>query len=138
MDSRALAWKIRRHTIEMAHISGGSHIASALSAADIIAVLYGRVMRVFPEDPANDLHDRFILSKGRAGSAVYAALAECGFFSPDMLKTYYADGSVLFGHVSHKNVSGVEVSTGFLGYGPWFGVGMAFTAKTDDKTIKFS
>lgn len=136
MDSRVLAWKIRRHAIEMAHISGGSHIASALSAADIIAVLYGGVMRVFPEDPANDSRDRFILSKGHAGSAVYAALAERGFFSPDMLKTHYADGSVLSGHVSHKNVPGVEVSTGSLGYGPGFGVGMAFTAKSDDKNHK--
>ncbi|HVI39238.1 MAG TPA: hypothetical protein VM577_01135, partial [Anaerovoracaceae bacterium] len=64
MNSVELAWKIRHHAIEMTHISNGSHIASALSMADIIAVLYSNVMKYNPRDPKDDTRDRFILSKG--------------------------------------------------------------------------
>ena len=99
--SECLAWLIRRHGIEMTHLSGGSHIGSVLSAADIIAVLYADIMRYKSEDPKWDGRDRFIMSKGHAGAAVYAALAECGFFDTAELKTHYADGSRLSGHVSH-------------------------------------
>ena len=74
--SECLAWLIRRHGIEMTHLSGGSHIGSVLSAADIIAVLYADIMRYKSEDPEWDGRDRFIMSKGHAGAAVYAALAE--------------------------------------------------------------
>lgn len=99
--SECLAWLIRRHGIEMTHLSGGSHIGSVLSAADIIAVLYADIMRYKSEDPEWYGRDRFIMSKGHAGAAVYAALAECGFFDTAELKTHYADGSRLSGHVSH-------------------------------------
>ena len=112
--SECLAWLIRRHGIEMTHLSGGSHIGSVLSAADIIAVLYADIMRYKSEDPEWDGRDRFIMSKGHAGAAVYAALAECGFFDTAELKTHYADGSRLSGHVSH-HLPGVEFSTGSLG-----------------------
>ena len=95
--SECLAWLIRRHGIEMTHLSGGSHIGSVLSAADIIAVLYADIMRYKSEDPEWDGRDRFIMSKGHAGAAVYAALAECGFFDTAELKTHYADGSRLSG-----------------------------------------
>ena len=111
--SECLAWLIRRHGIEMTHLSGGSHIGSVLSAADIIAVLYADIMRYKSEDPEWDGRDRFIMSKGHAGAAVYAALAECGFFDTAELKTHYADGSRLSGHVSH-HLPGVEFSTGSL------------------------
>ena len=113
--SECLAWLIRRHGIEMTHLSGGSHIGSVLSAADIIAVLYADIMRYKSEDPKWDGRDRFIMSKGHAGAAVYAALAECGFFDTAELKTHYADGSRLSGHVSH-HLPGVEFSTGSLGH----------------------
>lgn len=133
MTSKDLAWKIRRHAIEMTHISNGSHIGSVLSTADIVGVLYNDVMRIFPEDPKNDSRDRFILSKGHAGVAVYAVLAEKGFFEVEKLKTYYADESILSGHVSHKNVPGVELSTGSLGHGVCVAAGMAMAAKSDKK-----
>lgn len=93
VNTKELAWKIRKHGIEMTHASGASHIGAILSVADIVAVLYGSVMKVFSQDPRNDLRDRFILSKGHAGAAVYAALAEMGFFGTDELKSYYSDGS---------------------------------------------
>ena len=96
MDSEQLAWKIRRHGIEMTHLSGGSHIGAILSVADIIAVLYTDVMKYDPENPKWDERDRFILSKGHAGAAIYAALAENGFFPVEELKTHYQNGSRLF------------------------------------------
>ena len=132
MTSEQLAWLIRRHGIEMTHISHGSHIGSVLSVADIIAVLYTDVLRYDAENPQWEQRDRFILSKGHAGAALYSALAECGFFPVDELKTHYANGSRLSGHVSHF-VPGVEVSTGSLGHGLSVGAGMAYAAKKDGK-----
>ena len=77
--------------------------------------------------------DRFILSKGHAGAAIYAALAESGFFDPEQLKTHYQNGSILSGHVSHKGVPGVEFSTGSLGHGLPVAAGMAQAAKMDSR-----
>lgn len=128
MITQELAWRIRRDSIEMTHVSGLSHIGSVLSVADIIAVLYNDVMNVSPSDPKMANRDRFILSKGHAGSAVYAALAEKGFFPVEKLITQCADGSDLSGHVSHRHVPGVELSTGSLGMGLSVGCGMAVAA----------
>ncbi len=108
---------------------GSSHIGAALSIADILAVLYGSVMRVDPTQPKHPGRDRFILSKGHAGAAAYATLAETGFFPVDKLLTHYQDGSDLSGHISHKNVLGVELSTGSLGHGLPVATGMAYAAK---------
>lgn len=133
MNSEQLAWLIRRHGVEMTHLSGGSHIASILSVADIIAVLYSDVLRFDPKNPKMADRDRFILSKGHAGAAIYAALSESGFFDREILKTHYQNGSILSGHVSHKGVPGVEFSTGSLGHGLPVAVGMAKAAKMDGK-----
>lgn len=133
MTSEQLAWLIRRHGVEMTHLSGGSHIASILSVADIIAVLYSDVLRYDSQDPKMPERDRFILSKGHAGAAIYAALAESGFFDPEQLKTHYQNGSILSGHVSHKGVPGVEFSTGSLGHGLPVAAGMAQAAKMDSR-----
>ena len=133
MTSKQLAWLIRRHGIEMTHLSGGSHIASILSVADIVAVLYSDVLRFDPCDPKLADRDRFVLSKGHAGAAIYAALAEKGFFDVEQLKTHYQNGSILSGHVSHKGVRGVEFSTGSLGHGLPVAAGMAQAAKLDGK-----
>lgn len=133
MTSEQLAWLIRRHGVEMTHLSGGSHIASILSVADIVAVLYSDVLHFDPKNPKAPERDRFILSKGHAGAAIYAALAESGFFDPEELKTHYQNGSKLSGHVSHKGVPGVEFSTGSLGHGLPVAAGMAHAAKLDDK-----
>lgn len=132
MTSEQLAWKIRRHGVEMTHRSGGSHIGALLSVADIVAVLYADVLRFRPQEPKWEYRDRFVLSKGHAGGAIYAALAECGFFPVEELMTYYQNDSRLSGHVSHK-VPGVDVSTGSLGHGLGVGVGMAVAARQDRK-----
>src|SRR5438105_13762357 len=110
-----------------------SHVASGLSIADIVAVLYGGVLRVRAEDPQWPERDRFILSKGHAGAAVYAALAETGFFPVEKLLSHCQDGSDLSGHVSHKGIPGVELSTGSLGHGLSVAGGMALAGKLDHK-----
>ncbi|MBO5870943.1 MAG: transketolase [Clostridia bacterium] len=132
MDSKQLAWLIRRHGIEMTHLSGGSHIGAILSVADIMAVLYSDILKYDTTNPKWCDRDRFILSKGHAGGSVYAALAESGFFAVDELKTHYQNGSRLSGHVSH-HLPGVDFSTGSLGHGLSAGVGMALAAKKDKK-----
>ncbi len=132
MKSENLSWLIRRHGIEMTHLSGGSHIGAILSVADIIAVLYASVLKHDSENPKWDNRDRFILSKGHAGAAVYAALAECGYFDVNELRTHYQNGSRLSGHVSH-HLPGIDFSTGSLGHGLSAGAGMAIAAKQDKK-----
>lgn len=130
-DTVKLARRIRRHAVEMTHLGKSSHIGSVLSVADIIAVLYGHVMKVDPRNPHCSERDRFILSKGHAGAGVYAALAECGFFSVNKLRTHYQNGSDLSGHVSHKGIPGIEFSTGSLGHGLPVATGMAKAAQID-------
>lgn len=135
MTSNQLAWLIRRHGIEMTHLSGGSHIGAILSVADIIAVLYADVLKYDPEKPEWEERDRMILSKGHAGASIYAALAESGFFPAEELKTHYQNGSRLSGHVSH-HLPGVDFSTGSLGHGLSAGAGMAYALKKDGKCQK--
>ena len=133
MDTLKFVKKIRLHALKMTSLGKSSHISAALSIADILAVLYGGFLNVDPENPRKSDRDRFILSKGHAGAAVYAALAETGFFSVDKLRTHYQDGSDLSGHVSHKGIPGVELSTGSLGHGLSVGAGMALEAKLSGK-----
>jgi transketolase len=129
MDTLELARRVRLHAVNMTSRGGSSHVGSALSIADILAVLYNDVLHVDPADPQRPDRDRFILSKGHAGAAVYAVLAECGFFPVERLRDHYQDGSELSGHVSHKGIPGVELSTGSLGHGLPVGVGMAKAAQ---------
>ena len=128
-DSKQLSNNIRKHAVTMTSLGGSSHIGSILSIADILAVLYGSVLKYKSGNPKWPGRDRFILSKGHAGAGVYAALAESGFLSKHKLKTHYQDGSDLSGHVSHKGIPGVEFSTGSLGHGLPVATGMALAAK---------
>jgi transketolase len=128
-----LARRIRRQCILMTHRANASHIGSCLSAVDILATLYGRVLRYDPHRPDWPDRDRFILSKGHACAALYAVLAECGFFPRDWLETYYQNGAHLAGHATHKGVPGVEVSTGSLGHGLSLATGMALAAQRDGR-----
>ena len=128
IDSRDLARRMRVQALQMVHRAKASHIGSALSICDIVAVLYGQVLRLDPKQPNAPQRDRFILSKGHACVAVYAALAETNFFPTEDLLKYGQDHSVLMNHISHK-VEGVEFSTGSLGHGLPFGTGKALAAK---------
>lgn len=135
IDSETLAWKIRRNALDMIKSAHASHIAAVYSCADIVAVLYADIMRYDVKNPMDASRDRFILSKGHGGVAVYTALAEVGFFNAERLLEYGKDGSAFSCHVSHK-VLGVEVSTGSLGHGIGMACGMALNAKLRDKAYR--
>lgn len=127
-ECRELARRIRGHCLRMTHRGRSGHVGSMLSMAELLAVLYTRVLNVDPDQPRKADRDRFILSKGHGGGAVYAVLAERGFFPMDWLQGYYRDRGKLMGHISH-HVPGVEFSTGSLGHGLPVACGMAFAAK---------
>jgi transketolase len=133
-DTVALAKRIRLDVVRMTNRGKSSHVGSALSIADIVATLYGAALNVDPADPRKPDRDRFLLSKGHAGTAVYAALAETGFFDSSLLDQHYQNGSIFSGHVSHKGVPGVELSTGALGHGLNVATGMALAAKRGGET----
>lgn len=116
----------------MTNRGGSSHVGAAFSMTDIVAALYGAVMNLDPKNPKDPARDRFVLSKGHAGAAVYAALAERGFLPPDKLCDHCQDGSDFSGHISHKGIPGVELSTGSLGHGLPVAAGMAFAGKRGD------
>lgn len=126
-DSATLAALLRRHVVEMTSAGGSSHVGSCLGCADIVAVLYGRVLSLHA-DPRDPQRDRFVMSKGHAGAVIYAALAELGYIGVDTLLTHCGDGSMLSGHVSSE-VPGVEVSTGALGHGLGIATGMSLAAR---------
>ena len=125
---RTLATKIRMHCLRMTHGGRSGHVGSMLSMADILAVLYEKILRVRPDEPEWAQRDRFVLSKGHGGGAVYAVLAEKGFIPKEWLSTYYKDEGKLSGHISH-HVPGVEFSTGSLGHGLPVAAGMALAAR---------
>ena len=126
--SKALALAIRRDVLKMVHRAKASHVSSCFSIADIVAVLYSQVMQIRPAEPDWPGRDRFVLSKGHAAAAVYAALANIGTVARKDLDSYGADGSLFMTHISHK-IAGVEFSSGSLGHGLPFGVGKALAAK---------
>ncbi len=132
-DLEKLAHRLRRHSVVMTHQAKSSHVGSCLSMAELLAVLYGRILRIDPARPDWPDRDRFILSKGHACAAYYAVLAEVGFFPLAWLDTFYQNGSRLAGHVTHSSVPGVELSTGSLGHGLSVATGMALAAKRDGK-----
>lgn len=136
MNSIDLANKVRIDTLKMTSKGGSSHIGSILSICDILAVLYSDVLRVKPDKPDWNDRDRFILSKGHAGAAVYATLANIGFFDTELLMSHYQNGSLLSGHVSHKGIPGIELSTGSLGHGLSVATGIALAAKLDAKQFR--
>jgi len=132
INSKIFAKKIRINSLKMVHKARASHIGSALSIADIVAVLYSEILKLNPSNVIDSSRNRFILSKGHACIAVYSALHEMGFISKQEILTYGEDFSWLMNHISHK-VSGVEFSTGSLGHGLPVSVGKALAAKIHNK-----
>lgn len=124
--AKQIANAMRKDIIGMIHEAGSGHPGGSLSCTDILAALYfGDVMTYDPAHPTSDARDRFILAKGHAAPALYAALAEAGFFPKDELKTLRKLGSRLQGHPDSKLLPGVEVSTGSLGQGLSVAAGLA-------------
>src|SRR5512146_591104 len=126
-----LARRIRIHSVRMIHAARSSHVGSCLSVADVLAVLYGKILKFDPLLPEWPQRDRLIFSKGHASAALYAALAEAGFFSVEWLTTFYQNGGLLPGHVTHRGIPGVEVSTGAWGHGLPIACGMALAGQRD-------
>lgn len=125
------AW-MREQIVEMAAQPLGAHLGGSLSAADILAVLFFHVLRLRPEQPEWPDRDHFVLSKGHASAALYAALAGRGFFDPAELSTYGCSGGRLAGHPLRR-VPGVELSTGSLGHGLPLGLGLTLGARCDER-----
>ncbi|MDR0664103.1 MAG: transketolase [Helicobacteraceae bacterium] len=135
LNSLELARKIRLHALEMCFVSKGSHIGGMFSCADILAVLYSGVLNVSPQTRGDPNRDRLVLSKGHSAPALYAALAEKGFFELSELLTLRQNGSRLSGHV-YSQVPGAEFSTGSLGQGVGVACGMALAAKIDNRSAR--
>lgn len=121
--------EVRKHIVKMISNAGAGHPGGSLSATDIIVCLYFNILRIDPTNPKWDQRDRFILSKGHASPALYATLAERGFFSIDELLTFDHVNSKLQGHPDMTKTPGVDMSTGSLGQGLSVGVGMALGAR---------
>ena len=134
LSSKDLSKFIRINSLKMTSSGGSSHIGSIFSIADILAVLYIDYLKYDVKNIKLHDRDRFILSKGHAGAGVYAALAGVNFINKDLLNSHYKNGSVLSGHVSHKGVPGVELSTGSLGHGLPVSIGMALAAKLNNSS----
>ena len=132
----AKAKAIRRHIIRMLGLAGSGHTGGSLSAADILACLYFGEMNIEPANPHDADRDRFVLSKGHAAPVLYATLAERGFFAEEELNSLRKLGSPLQGHPDMRKLPGVEASTGSLGQGISWAVGMALAGKIDNKDYR--
>ncbi len=126
------AAKIRLGAVTAVHSAGSGHPGGSLSISDILAYLYFEHMRIDPENPQWSGRDRFVLSKGHTAPALYAALAERGFFDPALLTTLRQADSILQGHPDMKHIPGVDMSTGSLGLGFSCACGMALAGKIDN------
>lgn len=134
-DLKKKANTLRKQALKMIHAAGSGHPGGSLSEADIIAALYFYKMKHNPQNPNDPERDYCILSKGHCCPALYAALAEAGYYPKEELLTLRKLGSRLQGHV-HINVPGVELSTGSLGQGLSVGAGIALSHKIDKKSNK--
>ena len=128
-DLDLIARRLRFQVIEMSHAAGTPHLGSALSCLDILVAAYWNIVRVDAQQPTDPLRDRFILSKGHAASALYATLAERGFFPKEWLDKFAQHHSPLAEQPAPNCAPGVELATGSLGHGLPVGVGMAMAAR---------
>ncbi len=135
-ELQEIARSLRVDVLKMLHNADSGHTGGSLSAVDIIAALYFHKMQHKPEDPKWDGRDKFVLSKGHAAPALYAALAKAGYFDSRHLMTLRQYGSILQGHPFSLTTPGVEVSTGSLGQGLSMANGMALASRLDHKDIK--
>ena len=130
------SYELRRDIIEMVYKSGAGHVGGDLSVADILTVLYFRVMNVSPEKMEDENRDRFLLSKGHCADALYCVLGERGFYDvKEAIETFSGFGSRFIGH-PNTEVPGIEMNSGSLGHGISVGVGMALAARMDRKSYR--
>ena len=130
--AEANAKKARELVVRMVSAAKASHVGSSLSVVDIIAALYSGIANISPQNFKSDQRDIVIMSKGHAAAAFYAMLHIRGFISSDDINKYGQNGALLGGHVT-SGIPGVELSTGSLGHGLPYGVGIALARKNDSK-----
>jgi transketolase len=130
------ARELRKTVLGMIHQAGSGHIGGSLSCAEILTVLYEKILRFRPDQPLWPERDRFVLSKGHAAPALYAVLAAKGFFDPAELGRLRQLGSCLQGHPCMRRLPGIEMSTGTLGMGISVGVGMDLAAKLQRRSYR--
>jgi len=135
-EMEAIAKRLRRHIITMIGKAGSGHPGGSLSAVEILTSLYFKVLRHKPQDPRWPDRDRFILSKGHAAPALYATLAECGYFPIGELLTLRQMDSCLQGHTDCTVTPGVEMSAGALGQGLSFAIGVALAGRLNSKAYQ--
>lgn len=129
--------KIRSQIIEMVFSAKSGHIGGSLSIVEILVSLYNEIMNIDPDNPAWEDRDRFVLSKGHTAPALYAVLADRGYFDPKLLFTSYRRiNSILQGHPDMKKTPGIDMSSGSLGIGLSTACGMALGAKKQSKNFK--
>lgn len=129
------ARNIRRNIIEAGHKAGTMHFGGSLSMADLLAYLYGEEMRCDAQNPLWEGRDRFILSKGHCGLALYAALCEFGFMSREELMSVDDNGGLFPSHCVRNLEHGIEVSSGSLGLGLSFGIGQALALRDAGRRV---
>ena len=135
-EMRAMAKKLRRHIVKMIAKAGSGHPGGSLSSVEIITALFFNHLRHDPRNPSWPNRDRFVLSKGHAAPALYAALAEAGYFPVDELMTLRQIGSRMQGHTDMTTTPGVEMSSGALGQGLSFAIGIALAARLDRRDYR--
>ena len=135
LELQKIANEVRKDIVTAVHAAKAGHPGGSLSAADLFTYLYFQEMNIDPKDPKMADRDRLVLSKGHAAPALYAALAERGYFPVEDLKTLRKIGSYLQGHPNMNSVPGVDMSTGSLGQGVSAACGMALGAKHAGKPI---
>lgn len=133
---KSIAKKTRRAILDMIYRTKSPHIGSSFSMVEILIALYFKILFINPEKPNDPNRDRFILSKGHGCPALYAALAQRGFLSEDILDRFAIDGGSLEQHPTRDISSGIEISSGSLGHGLSLGAGMAIAAKYDRKSFR--
>ena len=133
---RVLAAQIRKSSLQLAFQAKLGHPGGDLSAADILAVLYGHILRVDPSRPDWAERDRFVLSKGHASASLYSTLCAVGFFPDSELQTFMRPLSRLNGHPDRNKVPGVEANTGPLGHGLPISVGLALAANLSNAALR--
>jgi len=135
-ELKKIAVEVRKGIITGTYHAKSGHPGGSLSAAEILVYLYFCEMNVDPEKPDNPDRDRFVLSKGHAAPALYAALAQRGYFPPELMKSLRHIGCYLQGHPDMRHAPGVDMSSGSLGQGFSAAIGMALAAKMDGKDYR--
>lgn len=135
-EQKRFAAEIRLETVKQIGTRGFGHIGGALSVVDALAVLYGGVMHIDPQNPNLKNRDRLVMSKGHAGPALYSALALRGFFPLDWLSTLNQPGTHLPSHCDMQLTPGIDMTTGSLGQGISTAIGLALAQKMDESNAK--